>query len=242
LRVALILAAIIFVITLLVRLPASVLLAHLPADVVCDEASGTVWHGTCAQLRAQGVTIPGVTWTVHPWSLLSLTLNVDLSSADPSAGGSAQVELARNGDARIYELHFSLPVTPEMQLLPAGSSATIVLTLPFARVHAERLVAAEGTVDLQRLRLTNPPAELGSYQMQFQPSTGASDMIGQFHDLNGPLAVSGQMRLQPSGAFEINGTVAPRANASHDINQALQMLLGPPDAQGQRPFSLAGTL
>ena len=67
-------------------------------------------------------------------------------------------------------------------------------------------------------------------------------MIGQLRDLSGPLAVRGQLRLQPSGAFEINGTVATRPNAGNEIDQALQVFLGPADTQGQRPFSMAGTL
>jgi hypothetical protein len=242
LRVALILAAILFVITLLVRLPASVLSSQLPSEVVCDEPSGTVWHGTCDQVRADGVSISGVSWTLHPLSLLSLTLNADLSSSDPNAGGSASVELHRNGDARISALHFSMPLTPALQLLPAGSTATLMLALPSARIQAQHLTAVEGVVTLQQFRLSNPAAELGSYEMQFAPAAGDGDMVGQFHDLNGPLVVSGQLRLQPSGAFEINGTVAARPNAGNDINQALQTFLGPADTQGQRPFSVAGTL
>lgn len=241
-RIALILAAIIFVITLLVRLPASVLVSRLPTDVACDDPSGTVWHGTCDQLRADGISVAGVTWTLHPVPLLSLTLSADLSSADPNAGGSAHIEVQRTGDANISALHFSMPLTPAMHLLPAASSATLILALPSARIHAQHLAALQGSVTLLQLRSTNPTAELGSYEMQFAPAVAGADMVGQLRDLNGPLVVSGQLRLQPSGAFEINGTVTTRPSASNDVSQALQMLLGPTDAQGQRPFSMAGTL
>lgn len=241
-RIALILAAILFVITLLVRLPASVLASQLPAELACDEPSGTVWHGSCEQVQAGGVSIAGVTWTLYPLSLLSLTLKVDLSSTDPNAGGSANIELHRNGDAHLSAVHFSMPVTPAMHLLPAGSSATVILALPSATIHAQHLAAVEGVVTLQQLRISNPAAELGSYEMQFPPTSPDSDMIGQFRDLSGPLAVRGQLRLQPSGAFEINGTVATRPNAGNEIDQALQVFLGPADTQGQRPFSMAGTL
>ena len=147
LRIALILAAILFVITLLVRLPASVLASQLPAELACDEPSGTVWHGSCEQVQAGGVSIAGVTWTLYPLSLLSLTLKVDLSSTDPNAGGSANIELHRNGDAHLSAVHFSMPVTPAMHLLPAGSSATVILALPSATIHAQHLAAVEGVVD-----------------------------------------------------------------------------------------------
>jgi hypothetical protein len=241
LRIALILAVIIFVITLAVRLPASMLLSHLPSEIVCEEPSGTVWSGSCAQVHSNGINLADVSWSVHPLALLTATVRADLSSADPNAGGSGSVELARNGDASITGLHFILPLLPAMQILPAGSSATLVLDLPSAKIHGEHLVALEGTIDLRQLHLSNPSADLGSYQLQFQPPGEDTVMLGQLHDLEGPLAVSGQLQLQPSGAYEINGTVLARNGASADLNQALQTFLGPADSQGQRAFSLAGT-
>jgi hypothetical protein len=53
--------------------------------------------------------------------------------------------------------------------------------------------------------------------------------------------VSGLLQLSPSGAYDLEGSVAPRPGASADLTQTLQ-LLGAPDAQGRRPFSLAGSL
>ena len=41
---------------------------------------------------------------------------------------------------------------------------------------------------------------------------------------------------------DIEGTVATRSSASDDLSKALQLFLGPADAQGQHTFSLAGTL
>jgi hypothetical protein len=241
LRVALILAAIVFVMTLLVRLPARALLWLLPPDVACDDAGGTVWHGTCDQLRSDGISIAGVAWRLHPLSLLSLSPRAELSSVDPNAGGSASVELALNGDATLADVHVSLPLTAAMHLLPAGGTAILVVALPSAKIRAQHLVAVQGTLDLQQLHVANPPADLGSYRLQFAPAGADRLMIGQFRDLSGPLAVTGQLRLQPSGAFEIDGTVAARPSASNDLNQALQML-GPADSRGQHPLSLAGTL
>jgi hypothetical protein len=241
LRLALILAAIIFVVTVLVRLPAGVLLSHLPPDISCDEPQGTVWHGSCDQVRSDGISIAGVSWTLHPLSLLKLTVNADLSSIDPNAGGSASIELHRNGDAIVKALRASLPLSASSNLLPAGSSATVVLTLPYARIHAEHLVAVEGTIDLNQLHVANPPSDLGSFEAQFAPPDPSGAIIGQLHDLDGPLAVNGLLKLQPTGDYEINGSVAARSNASNDLKQALQML-GPADPQGQRTFSLAGTL
>ncbi|HLK71038.1 MAG TPA: hypothetical protein VKT19_03730, partial [Steroidobacteraceae bacterium] len=41
----------VFVATLLARLPARVLLPLLPPGISCQQPTGTVWHGGCAQLQ-----------------------------------------------------------------------------------------------------------------------------------------------------------------------------------------------
>jgi hypothetical protein len=66
-------------------------------------------------------------------------------------------------------------------------------------------------------------------------------MTGQLRDLDGPLAVNGQVVLQPTGEYEVNGTVVVRNSSDDSLNQALQVL-GPPDPQGRRSFSLSGSL
>ena len=242
LRLALILAAVLFLLTLLVRLPARLLLGYLPPDVICDDPGGTIWHGSCGQVRSNGLSIAGVSWNLHPGALLSLKLSADLSSADPNAGGSANIEAARNGDLSIRALRATLPLPPGALVLPSGCSATLVLALPSASIHDQHLVAVEGTVDLQQLHIARPAAELGSYELQFAPSSSESIIGGQLRDLEGPLAVSAMLRLQPDGAYDIEGTVATRSSASDDLSKALQLFLGPADAQGQHTFSLAGTL
>lgn len=240
-RLALILAALIFVATLLVRLPASLLLSHLPADLVCDEPSGTVWHGSCAEVHDGGISVAGVSWTLHPASLLKLMVSADLSSADPNAGGSASITLDRSGEANISALHATMPLTASSNILPAGSSATLVLSLPSLRIRDEHLVAIEGTIELNQLHVADAAPALGSFQMQFLPADENADIDGRLRDLEGPLAVDGLMKLQPTGAYEINGTVATRPGAPYDLEKTLQVL-GPADPQGRRTFSLAGTL
>lgn len=243
-RIALVLAAIVFIATLLVRLPASVLVSHLPADIACEDVSGTIWHGTCGQLSSDGLKVAGVSWRLHPLALLELAISADLSSIDPSAGGRGSLVLTRSGDASISDLHATLPLAAGSPLLPAGSSATLVLSLPSVTLHNAHIASIEGGVEIQHVHLSNPASELGSYALQFQPpasgSTG-STMQGQLRDLEGPLQLSAQLYLQPTGDYEINGTVTPRDNANEDLSKVLQYL-GPADAQGQRTFSLAGTL
>jgi hypothetical protein len=242
LRSAIILAAVIFCITLVARLPARSGLSFLPAGVSCEDPGGTLWRGNCGQLRSSDLSIAGVSWKLHPFALLGLKLRADLSSADPNAGGSTSVEAARNGDVAISDLRAALPLSVTSHVLPPGDSATLVLELPAAKIQNSHLVAIEGKIRLLQLHIANPPMDLGSYEVQFPPGNTRPTMVGQLRDLEGPLAVNGQVRLEISGNYEAEGTVVARDSANQDLNKALQLFLGPADPRGQRTFSLAGTL
>src|SRR5208282_1995644 len=86
-RSALLLAALVFLLTLLVRLPASVLLTHLPGSVRCTDVSGTLWRGSCGELAFGPQSVSDVRWTLHPVALLRARIALDLASADPAATG-----------------------------------------------------------------------------------------------------------------------------------------------------------
>ena len=239
-RLALLLAAIVFLITLLVRLPARALLALLPADVACAGPSGTVWLGSCEELRVGAMPVAGLSWTLHPAALLRLRLAADLSSQDPAAHGQAQLEFAPNGDLAISALAASVAVPGRSGLAAGIGTASLQLSIDSARIQAGHLVALVGTIDLLQLHLGNPPAELGDFELKFAPSKSAT-MAGQLRDLNGPLSVSGILQLSPAGAYQLEGSVAPKPGASEDVTRTLQ-ILGPADAEGRRTISLAGSL
>jgi Type II secretion system (T2SS), protein N len=241
LRAMLILAAAVFLVTLLVRLPARALLGLLPADVSCTLPAGTVWSGSCGQLRVNTLEISNLSWVMHPAALLRLRFAADVASQDPAANGHARLELAPNGDLEISGLVANVALPAGSGPLPAGTSGALQLAIDSARIQARHLVALLGKIDVQSLRIENPPADLGSFELQFAPPSAGAAMTGQLRDLNGPLAVSGLLQVSPAGLYDLEGTVAPRPSASADLTQALQ-LLGAPDAQGRRAFSLAGSL
>jgi hypothetical protein len=241
LRSALILAVVVFFVTLLVRLPARTLLMLLPADVACTAPSGTAWRGSCEQLRVGALAVSGLSWTLHPAALLRLRVAGDLASQDPSANGHAQLELALNGDLAINAVAANLAMPSGSGLFPAGTSGSLQLAIDSARIEGGHLIAVQGKIDLQQLHIENPSADLGSFELQFAPPDQSTAMVGQLRDLNGPLSVIGVLQLSRTGSYDLEGSVAPRPSASADVTQVLQ-LLGPPDAQNRRAFSLAGSL
>jgi hypothetical protein len=51
--------------------------------------------------------------------------------------------------------------------------------------------------------------------------------------------VSGRLRLQNTGDYDLSGFAAARAGADDQLSSALEFL-GAPDAHGRRPFTLSG--
>ena len=65
-------------------------------------------------------------------------------------------------------------------------------------------------------------------------------LVGKVKDLEGPMQVDGTLSLGADRSYVIEGLVAARPDASKAVTDTLRFL-GNPDAQGRRPFSLAGT-
>jgi len=96
-------------------------------------------------------------------------------------------------------------------------------------------------VNVDSLQQQSPAMAMGSYLLDFAPGAGAGDtVVGNLRDTAGPLSVTGTLRYSAASGYEINGTVAARNDATPDLAKAVEFL-GAPDAQGLRPFSLAGS-
>jgi hypothetical protein len=233
------------------RLPIGWVLPGPNSGVICMDADGTIWSGSCTGLtvrQMQQQPIGDLTWEVHASRLLSGKLNADVVLTRPTGAvqGNVEVGFDRNLTARDIkgdvpldrELASSLP--PNLQSLRGNIHADL------AQVRVEggkTLKSVQGVVEVRDLTEggEGPEAQRwGSYSLTFPPSAGG-DPQGEFRDLGGgPLAVEGTLRLTPEPGFDVEGLVAARPTASPELVKDLQFL-GSPDAQGRRPFSLAGT-
>jgi general secretion pathway protein N len=239
-KLAIVLVVVIFLITLLVRLPASVLAALLPRELHCQEPSGTVWQGACAEIHAGQITLSDLHWRLQPLALLRAQLRLELQSSDAHAAGRGTLTLHPNGDLDIESLTAWLPLRGGITALPADWDGGLELAIAHASVAGHRLASIEGTVTARQLRSEHPAADLGSFELRFPPAIAGAESIGALRDIGGPLALQGVVQLAPGGAYELNGTVAARETSNGELQQLLQ-LLGPPDAQGRHEFSLSGS-
>jgi general secretion pathway protein N len=224
------------------RLPASWVLPDPKSGVTCTDADGTIWSGTCTGLTFQQQAIGDLSWEVHASRLLAGKINVDLVVTRPTGAAHGNVETGFDKKVTGRDIEADLPLDKELTSgLPPnfqGLRGKLHTQIAYLRVDGQKIRAIEGVVEAHDL--TDGDQPWGSYSITFPPPT-TGDPLGQIRDLgNGPLAVEGTLKLTPEPGFDIEGLVTARPTASPDLADDIKFL-GSPDAQGRRPFSLAGT-
>jgi hypothetical protein len=235
---AIALVAVIFVLTLLVRLPAGVLSLLLPRDVQCQDSGGTLWQGSCGQLHAGTLALSDLHWNLHPLALLRAHAQFDVQSGDPRATGSVTVTVSPSGDADIDALTASLPLQGGLSPLPADWSGQLELAIAHASLQSHQLVSVQGTITARDLHIGHPVLELGGFELSFPPAAGAP-ITGTLRDTGGPVSLQGTLQLAHRG-YELNALLGARDPGNADLQKLLQML-GPADPQGRHTLSLAGS-
>jgi general secretion pathway protein N len=228
------------------RLPVSWVMPGPQSGVACADIDGTIWSGTCTGLTVQQQPIGDLTWELHAAKLLGGKLNADVVLTRPTAAAQANVEagfdkklIARNIKADVpidRELVAALP--PNFQ----GLRGKVHADLTLLRFDGRAVRTLEGVIEAHDLTDGEGAGaqRWGSYSLTFPPSA-VGDPLGQLRDLGGgPLAVEGTLKLTREPGFDIEGLVTARPSASPELAKDIQFL-GSPDAQGRRPFSLAGT-
>ena len=226
----------------LVTLPARVVASWLPDGVVLAGAQGTVWNGHASVLMVGNTQIGSVDWDLHVLPLFTLQAKADLKITRPEGFVQSVVATRGGSSVSLTELTGSLPLRSlPPSAMPGGWTGT--MNLKFASLTLENgwPTSADGALEI--IDLVGParkPAKLGSYKIIFPPEQAGDSLLGALSDLGGPLEIAGNVRLNPDRSYLVEGSVAARPEADKSLADSLQ-ILGPPDAQGRRPFSLSGT-
>jgi general secretion pathway protein N len=239
------LGVIAYLVFAIVTLPASVLLARFrDAGVTAAGVEGTAWKGRAQLLQVQGVNVGSVEWDLHALALLALTLRADVKVTRSEGFLQSQVDFA-SGPITFADLTGSVPLSALAGIGPSGWNGTV--NLKFATLVLENgwPTVANGTAEILNIESTTQRSPLsGSYKLTFPaPNVAAKEgaLTGAIADLGGPLQIAGTIELKEDRSYLLSGLVAARPDAPPNLANQLQ-ILGPPDAQGRRPFTLEGTM
>jgi general secretion pathway protein N len=237
-RLAITLAVLIaFLAVILAQFPARWAAAALPGGITCRDLAGTLWQGNCSGLDAYGTAVGDLDWTLHPAGALLGRLDLDLAL---DAGGQSihgRVQLTPGARLSASGVKGIVPLDrqwfPQLSTLPGANADLDIASLHF---DGRRLTSLVGRIDVHGVR--SGGSLLGDYRLLF--TGGADEPVARVSDLGGPLSVEGTLRLTREPGYVLEGRVAARPGAPPEIVKELPYL-GSPDAQGRRPFSVAGT-
>jgi len=234
------LAVVAFVGVLLARMPAAWILPTRTAQGGCASLDGTLWSGVCSGLTVGHTAVGDLTWDLQPLRLFSGKLAAHVSVVRGPASASGDVELGFGERILAHNVVADLPLDPSViPSVPPALSGRAHAELALLRLEHATLTDLKGRIEVHDLEDRSGNATpLGSYVVEFPG--GTPEPLGKLHDLDGPLALEGTLRLTRQGGFELEGMVAPRANASPELVNNIRFF-GSPDASGRRPFSLSGT-
>ena len=165
-------AVVLFIGTVLVELPASLLLALVWPDdvpVVLDDVRGNLWRGRVMQVRWHDRTLGSLAWATRPGALLLGTFDTELR-----LGGevNAQAHVLRAfRRTRIQDLDATFPADWLQDRLAGAAmqaQGQIRLTVPSATIAQDRVTALVGEMTWQDATLRGSTrATLGTLRARF---------------------------------------------------------------------------
>jgi hypothetical protein len=209
-----------------------------------------VWHGQVTGLQVGVLNLGNAEWRLRFLPLFTGKLAADVKLVQPDGFADARIAISLSGRITFSDVSASLPLQSIVGNggLPGGWIGKAQAKLAKLELKNGWPVAVQGTLDL--IDVTGParqPNNIGAYRLKFPAGTAPADtpadtLIGSLESLEGAaLDVTGTLKLAADRSYQLDTMVAARGNAPQDLASGMQYL-GPPDAQGRRPFSVSGTM
>jgi hypothetical protein len=237
--------AITFLLVLVSHLPLRWALPLFPKVLQCQGGEGSLWSGHCASLAwtgsGGGMRLGDVSWSMRAARLLRARLAFDVRVQRDGSQASALAQLGF-GSLELLDLAAHGPLDPALvKGFPPGWTGELDVAGARVRLEGGKLTALDGRFVARNLVSQVPrPTAWGSYQLHIPRRNGGGLAPGELKDLEGPLQLRGTLKLATDFSWQLEGGVATRPGADPGLAQQLQYL-GAPDAEGLRPFSLAGS-
>jgi hypothetical protein len=233
----------VFLVVLVLYLPAAWVSGALPANVQCGELGGSVWHGECLGLKYGDVALGDATWNLAAGSALTGRLVGDVDLRGSALNARADVDSSFRGTGQLRNVRANLNLDPALLApLPQDKRGAVTVNLGRLAVVDGAPSAIEGTIELRDFRqLGARPLELGSYQASFDGiEAGDGKLAGKLRDLGGPFAVDGTITLTQPRNYLVQGYITGRTAAAERLVREIT-LGATPDASGRSEFSFEGT-
>src|SRR5271156_6748638 len=230
-------------------LPASLVAHFLPAFIHAEDYSGNLWHGSAGKISVNARDAGALEWSLHPLSLLGLSIVADLHWVKVGFVADATVTVDRHG----YTAHAVKGGGPIEDLRDFGVNPRWrgIADLDFSELKGDfaGLRSAVGDLRVSNLMLAQVAAgaDLGSYDLSVPEGAVDADgnLTAKLVDTGGPLDLEALIHYSTKDHTGVlSGTLKERAGAPAaligQINNIAQ--LRGRDPQGRVPVDLELTL
>lgn len=235
-------AAVLFVVMLVVRAPASLLVAALPPTVALSGVSGTLWSGQTANLTIvlgdQRLAVGQTQWKINPLRLLTGgAVNVQTTWGQQRV--DAILDLGFDGSLRVSDTTLSLDVGWLRQVIPLYVAGNINADIETMAISPNRIrdVAARVVWEDAAWRANGGDILLGTYVVDM---TSDDDGVrGEVITLKGALSVAGTISIE-GDEYDLSLDLTGPAIRNEAFQQSIA-LMATPSGAGYR-IKLTGTL
>ena len=236
-----------FFVFLFAMLPASILTSFVPTGVVTVAGlSGTAWHGNVQTIGVEGLQLSDTDFTISPLGLLTGRLSLSFDGDWGTGYARGDVSLGLTGSLSVHGLEATGPLAPVLRLMNLqGNSGELSIRIDALTISDEWPSQIVGFVRVGNLPLSMIGVSgdaSGNYELRFDlPEVAEDDSIqGALTDLGGPLQIAGVIRISKPRDYSVDTNIKARPDAPNELKQGL-MLIGAPEADGSREFTMTGS-
>lgn len=224
-----------FVFFLAATAPASLITSQIEkhSAVRFTAVSGSLWHGTAQQLITPEFSAGPLEWQLHALPLLlgklSTTLNIGKNVNNAPIQGYAKASINLFSTVVVQQANLNVAAEEAVALagLPIAATGMITLDIDELVVKRKQAPRVKALLQWQNASVSSPQEyNLGAYTVTLNhtPSDKPEEVLGIIKDVDSPLTLDGEIRIQPSGRYKLNVNVNTDETAPDDIKRVLPFI------------------
>jgi hypothetical protein len=227
-RSALILTGLlVFLLFLLVKLPASVAYPLVKNSINGPEMvglKGTLWSAEATSMQFMNHTFHDVHWELHPLALVVGSVDMDIDIRDQQYPLKAAVSKGIGGDLEAQQVQGTLPA----DILQQFPALALIRLSGELQINIKRLLlvdneprAADGEVLLSQAYLQQPvQTKIGTILLNMSHKDNQVQIV--IKDQQAPIAIDGVLRLQAGHKYNFTAKLKPGASADNFLLSMLK--------------------
>lgn len=192
-----------------------------PPQLQAWGVSGTIWHGSAADLALSGQALGALSWDARLAGMLALRPTWDFALRRPDGFAEARVGFSLDGQRQQIgnlEAAIDLGSLPPA-LVPDGVAGQLRASIEHLALDNGWPMQIAGRAAVAQLKLPGVIMPLGPFSFSFPDEADAPAV--EIVSTGGPLAVDGQVELPERGQWRFSAELAPGEDPPRELVEGL---------------------